>query len=298
MTKAPRTFLPAEKPIEKVFLESLLKLCLISILVVIGTDIYFTRFAVVRSLIVNSSVLFAILTAFLLYHKGYYRLTVYLTAGIILAAMFYQSIAADTITTSSMAVIMVVGFSFSVLLKKSDLQIAHPLTMVGMTVVFAWLAAHPQRYGKPDASDIIVAGITYGMLYFILAYSAWILKRRYDRALEILARQNSELIEKSYEIEAQNEELLQGQENLSQLNNHLEQKVAERTYQLENQNQRLVRYAFSNAHHLRGPVARLLGLIYLSKLESATDFPELFDKIEEQAKEIDEVIKRINKELE
>jgi len=41
-----------------------------------------------------------------------------------------------------------------------------------------------------------------------------------------------------------------------------------------------------------------LGLLQLAKLEKDVDYPFLFLKIDEQAKEIDVVLKKINKELE
>ncbi|HOX83809.1 MAG TPA: hypothetical protein PLS08_12325, partial [Chryseolinea sp.] len=164
--------------------------------------------------------------------------------------------------------------------------------------VFSWLVMHPNRYGKTNSNDIIVASVTYAILYTIIAYSSWILKQRYDESINNLALINNELIEKSNEIETQNEELMQSQENLAQLNNHLEAIVQERTQKVNRQNEQLISYAYSNAHHVRGPVARVLGLIQLTKMQTELDYPELFQKIEEQTKEIDEVVKRINKELE
>lgn len=287
----------SQKPIEEFFLESLLKISLISILIVMVVDYYFTRFMVIRSVVVNSSVLFAIVTAYAFFKRGYFTLSVLWIGFLIMAAMFYQSIEADSITTSSMAVVMVIGFGFSLLLKGRISFVLHVISLSGMAIIFAWLAMHPVRYGKPDASDIIVAGITYGVLYIILAYSSWKLKQRYDEAIQQLAATNIELIEKTHEIETQNEELLQSQENLFQLNNHLESLVDARTKEVKGQNERLVRYAYTNAHHLRGPVARLLGLIQLSKMEVNLDYFFLFQKIEEQAYEIDQVVRSINKEL-
>jgi predicted neutral ceramidase superfamily lipid hydrolase len=286
------------KPIEEFFFESMMKLSFISILIVIAVDIYFIRFTVIRSLIVNFSVLFAITAAFVFYKKGFFKTSVLLMAFLIMGAMFYQSIQATMITTSSMAVVMVIGFGFSVLLKGKLPFYMHALTLSGMLAVFSWLAMHPHDYGEADASNIIVAGVTYLVLYSIIAYSSLMLKQRYDDAFETLAIQNLELIEKSNEIETQNEELTQSQENLFQLNAHLEQLVEERTRKIHEQNEKLLAYAYSNAHHLRGPVARVLGLISLSKLEAKVDYPFLFQKIEEQTNEIDGVIKTINRDLE
>jgi hypothetical protein len=285
------------KPIEKVFLESILKMSLISILAVIVVDIFFAG-TVIRSIIVNSTVLFAIVISYAFYHRGYFTSAVLLIGFLIMAAMFYQSIIAEAITTSSMAVVMIIGFGFSILLKGKLPWFLHGITLLGMTVVFSWLALHPARYGQPNANNIIIAGFTYQILYSLIAYSSKFLKQRYDEAIASLALINNELIEKSNEIETQNEELVQSQENLSQLNNHLESMVQERTLEVQRQNEQLIKYAYSNAHHVRGPVARVLGLIQLSKMETNLDYPFLFKKIEEQANEIDEVVSRINKELE
>ncbi|MBS1682147.1 MAG: hypothetical protein JST48_10565 [Bacteroidetes bacterium] len=287
-----------EKPIEAIFLESLLKMSLAGILIVIGVDLFFNQITVVRSAIVNSIILLAILISFALYKKGHFISAVLSLGFMAMFAMFYQSILAETITTSSMAVVMVIGFGFSVLLKGRLPILLHAFTLLGVIVVFAWLSLHPLRYNKPDASEIIVAGVTYVILYFIIAYSSLILKQRYDDAYDKLALQNYELIEKANEIETQNEELVQSQENLHNLNIHLESLVNERTEKIKKQNEQLIRYAYSNAHHMRGPVARLLGLVHLSKIESSIDYPLLFKKMEEQAKEIDDVVKEINRELE
>ncbi|MBL7857562.1 MAG: hypothetical protein JNM57_07725 [Cyclobacteriaceae bacterium] len=285
------------KPIEEFFLESLIKICLASIVLVMAVDYYFNRFDVIRSVIVNSSVLFAIITTYALHRFGYFVSAVLWIGFIIMGAMFYQSIASDAITTSSMAVVMVIGFGFSVLLKGRLPIVLHGITLLGMCLVFTWLALHPLRYNEPNASDIIVAGFTYGVLYMVIAYSSWILKQRYDDIFKNLEEKNHELVEKSHEIATQNEELMQSQENLYQLNNHLESLVDARTREVQNQNERLIRYSYTNAHHLRGPVARVLGLLQLSKMDVNLDYPFLFQKIEEQTREIDQVISSINKEL-
>lgn len=286
-----------KRPIEQYFLDTLLKIALISILIVMAVDFYFNRFFVMRSVIVNSIVLVAIIIAFVLHVRGFFTTAVLLIGFLIMAAMFYQSIESDSITTSSMAVVMVIGFGFSILLTGKFPLTLHGITLLGMISIFTWLALHPQRYGKPDANDIIVAGITYVMLYIVIALSAWRLRQRYDEVLAMLVVTNHELVEKTHEIEMQNEELVQSQENLYELNKHLESLVETRTQEVTKQSERLIKYAYANAHHLRGPVARALGLIQLSKMDAGLDFPFIFQKVEEQVLEIDTVIKGINNEL-
>jgi signal transduction histidine kinase len=282
--------LKLSKSIEVFFLESLLKISLVSIIIVMLVDYGFNRFDVLRSIIVNGLILFAIVSTIVLHWRGFFTAAVLWIGFVIMAAMFYQGIAADSITTSSMAVIMVVGFGFSVLLRGNLPIVLHVITLSGMTFVFIWLALHPARYGQADAGNIIVAGVTYLVLYSVIAYSSKVLKSRYDGVFGMLA-------DKASEIEAQNEELQQSQENLFQLNSHLEQIVEERTNKVKQQNEQLIRYAYTNAHHLRGPVARILGLIQLSKVDTDLDYKFLFARMEEQTLELDEVVKGINQEL-
>ena len=274
-----------------------MKIGLVSISIVIAVDFGFNRFEVVRSIIVNGVVFFAIATTLVLHRLGYFVSAVLWIGFLIMAAMFYQSIEAETITTSSMAVVMVIGFGFSVLLKGKLPWFLHAITLLGMAGIFFWLAMHPVRYQEQRPGDIIIAGVTYMVLYSVVAYSSKLLKQRYDGALTELAEKNLELAENAQEIETQNEELQQSQENLSELNNHLEQLVEDRTNKIKEQNERLIRYAYANAHHLRGPVARLLGLIQVSKMETNLDYKFLFDRIQEQTIELDEVVKGINREL-
>ncbi len=107
----------------------------------------------------------------------------------------------------------------------------------------------------------------------------------------------SELQSQADEIEAQNEELIQSQDRLNEFNLHLEKLVNKKTQNIVEQNKVLIKYAYANAHHVRGPVARLLGLVRLSKIDTEVNYPLLFSKIECEAKEMDIVIKEQSDEL-
>jgi hypothetical protein len=113
-----------------------------------------------------------------------------------------------------------------------------------------------------------------------------------------LRNANIELYEKSNEIAAQNEELLQIQDHLNLVNSSLEKEVTERTVKIKEQNEMLIKYSYTNAHHLRGPVARLLGLASICQKESDPDYAFFISKMLDQTKELDGVIKQINIELE
>jgi tetratricopeptide (TPR) repeat protein len=113
-----------------------------------------------------------------------------------------------------------------------------------------------------------------------------------------LKQLNREIQEKHEEILAQSEELTQANQEISRINENLEQEVHLRTEKIERQNQMLIEYAYSNAHNVRGPLARILGL---ASLMSREDDPELLKEYTTfmyvSAQELDNVIRDINVKL-
>jgi signal transduction histidine kinase len=113
-----------------------------------------------------------------------------------------------------------------------------------------------------------------------------------------LEKLNREIYEKHEEILAQAEELTQANQEISRINESLEAEVTHRTDKIERQNKILIEYAFSNAHNVRGPLARILGLASLMSME---DDPELLKEyntyIYVSAQELDNVIRAINIKL-
>jgi tetratricopeptide (TPR) repeat protein len=87
-------------------------------------------------------------------------------------------------------------------------------------------------------------------------------------------------------------------EEIVRTNEILEAKVKERTAKLIEQNKELTEYAFVNAHEIRGPLARMLGLVMLMKLEQSTpDMKRYVEMMGDSSAEMDQVIRRINKLL-
>jgi len=149
-----------------------------------------------------------------------------------------------------------------------------------------------------DANDFDFLQVRTVICYFFISACCFTFQVIIANNDDFNQRLVFELKERKEEIEVQNEELLQGQENLSQINLHLENLVEERTQKIRTQNEILLNYAYTNAHHVRGPVARLLGLIQLSRMKTDLDYPWFFEKVEHETREIDIIIKRIGSELE
>ncbi len=87
---------------------------------------------------------------------------------------------------------------------------------------------------------------------------------------------------------------------VAQMNERLEELVLERTEKIKIQNQKLIEFTFFTAHELRGPVARILGLIELAKLKELNDEDrnQILQRLEEATTQLDEVIRLINRKLE
>jgi signal transduction histidine kinase len=104
--------------------------------------------------------------------------------------------------------------------------------------------------------------------------------------------------DRTAELEATIEQLHDTNNELTTINEHLDSIVFERTKVLENKNAQLTEYAFINSHLLRAPVARVLGLANILKLESTKlDSKELIDRFIHACNELDSVVKIINEVL-
>lgn len=124
---------------------------------------------------------------------------------------------------------------------------------------------------------------------------------QYKRNEYLQASINRELevkvAERTKELETQNREMERQKEEIQALNENLESLVRLRTSELEDRNNRIREYAFSNSHLVRGPLARILGLAYLAQHnpECVPDFPAM---VHDHAHDLDAVIKEMTKILE
>lgn len=91
---------------------------------------------------------------------------------------------------------------------------------------------------------------------------------------------------------------LMGQQ-LKMANAHLEEKVKDRTRELEEKNTHLAEYTFINVHLLRGPLCRIIGLTNLMSLENTKEETlHLLDLLNESNTELEQLIKKITEVLE
>jgi signal transduction histidine kinase len=224
----------------------------------------------------DTVILIAVGISYLCLQTGHYKTSVIVITSVPLITMFYHAI---TLHDNS------IGFAYSILLKGRLMWWMHGITFCVLVALFWIEALSPTLYHEASTNEVVSLAITYLVLYFLMTATTGMLKRRYDLIHEELMTVNQNLVENAVEIEAQNEMLTKSYDKVNDLNRVLEQTVEDRTHHI-------------NAHQVRGPIARLLGLINLSKMDSSLGFPELFKMIENETHEIDTIINRISIELE
>jgi signal transduction histidine kinase len=96
-------------------------------------------------------------------------------------------------------------------------------------------------------------------------------------------------------VQKRTSELSEANEELLNLNENLEHLVQERTTKISSQLAKITEYAHINSHEVRGPLARIMGLIKL--INATKDIHEiipLINKLEQSANELDEIVRKMN----
>lgn len=292
-----RNCLPMDsKSIEAFFLNTLLKLATAGIVVITVVDVFFYPLDHM-SIIIDLVILIACVLAYGLRLRAPVSAMLIFTS-VLLVSMIYQCIFVPMNTSISLCVLLLDGFIVSVMLKHVVKIVMHTLIVTSVTAIFIYQYMTPSLSFAADANEMVSIAVTYLIIYFNLAYPSSILKAKYDRINRDLNQTNDALTQQTREMTDQNAALLSAQNELAMLNTNLERILNERTARIQAQNEILVRYSYNNAHHLRGPVARLLGLAMIYKMDDALDADFIISKMVDQAHEIDTVVKLINEDLE
>lgn len=114
--------------------------------------------------------------------------------------------------------------------------------------------------------------------------------------------QNKLLMSKNLEISKAKKDLDKTNEELISINSSLEDKVAERTSSLKNMNDELINsnneldlFIYRASHDLKGPIARLLGMTLLAKMDNKDEaLKEYIELIEKGAVDINKVLNKLN----
>lgn len=121
-----------------------------------------------------------------------------------------------------------------------------------------------------------------------------------ERTIEI-SNQKEEIESQRDSIESKNRALAEAHDliaaqnkELAKVNQTLEQKVDERTYELQLANIELDEFVYKASHDIKGPLARILGLIKLSLLEvNGTDIKVYLQKLKKEAELTNLALKKL-----
>ena len=288
------------KSINRIFIQSMLWVAMGGIFITLLLD---TRlgFSDTISIIVDSGIFFAAsvgLAVSKLLQK--HTLAILLFTGTVLCLIMFQL--ATTIgyhLGSSVMVVIVLGYIHSIVLKGIIRIVLHVITLSFMIALLIYQLYFPEKFVPTNTTtDLLAIAVPYILVYLIVTYTAAVLKDLLDTSNIDLVILNKDLAEKNCEIETQNEELNSHQEDMSSVNCRLEELVEERSHSIKDKNEAIARYGFRNAHNVRGPLARILGLIILSKIDNSMTKTDILLMIEKEATDIDTIIHDITLDLE
>jgi len=141
-------------------------------------------------------------------------------------------------------------------------------------------------------------------LYFefitsLLVVTLFLVQFNYGRKLKKYSASLEESVgARTEELRTTVEELNHANEELTSMNDGLDLMVKNRTAELEERNYQLTEYAFINSHLLRAPLARVLGLTDLIRMESTDpNTQELMEKLLNSCEELDEIIRLMSTQL-
>ena len=133
--------------------------------------------------------------------------------------------------------------------------------------------------------------INTGVLFLITFY----LKENFILYRKSVQTTNERLKRSSEKLIEQTEQLQQQKADLTRLREYLENIVTNKISEAQNKSEVLEEYSFINSHHVRAPLARVLGLIPLIELEhKGKSLPDVYQKIKSDAEEIDLILSKIN----
>lgn len=166
-------------------------------------------------------------------------------------------------------------------------------------LMISYLLAFPelfnvQTFDLTSREEIIALSIDCFFSALLLSVFFVRVKRRFEKYRAQVKMRNVELKELQSSIISQNTLIEEQKAKVEQLNSDLYMLVQQRTTEVQSRNKMLAEYAFINAHVLRGPLSRVMGLLNLMLLEERTSDPEKVKQVQNAAEEMDLIIRKIN----
>jgi signal transduction histidine kinase len=149
------------------------------------------------------------------------------------------------------------------------------------------------NYYQPEKIGALQHAIDFVAIGGILVLFSLYMKNKFIFYRKKVAKRYHQMNSVANTLEINNKRVTDNQEEIKVINENLESIIQERIVAIEEKNRSLEEYAFINAHTLRGPLCRIIGLINLIERESGSGSQEL-QQIKLLSKQIDEEVRKIN----
>lgn len=167
------------------------------------------------------------------------------------------------------------------------------------TIALIILLYFPSILGTMNTENLNLEykAVDYFVVALIITSFTIYLKDKYMFYRNQTAIRNEQLQRVATNLTRQNLDLQSQQEEIKAINENLESLIVDQTKGIEIKNKELAEYAFINAHLLRAPLTRILGITTLMESDPNNFNPEEVIRIKELANEMDTVVRKINEVL-
>lgn len=169
------------------------------------------------------------------------------------------------------------------------------LLLYGMVLILFAYTDILELYSTPNENySNLSREMDFLIMTIILISITLYLKNNFFSFRESAVLNNVRLSESSRTLSDQNQKLKEQQAELNAIRDNLQEITSLKIREVHRKTETLKEYAFINAHHVRGPLARILGLITLIELENPDQQKsDALNEIKREAHEMDGIIGRI-----
>jgi signal transduction histidine kinase len=215
------------------------------------------------------------------------------TGGILmLAALFtYRGLVTTDFTETTYTLLITIGFISALVSRRRASIFLRTIILVCLLVLLF------KDYQTVSFALLLRRAIPYLIVFSIVTVCSGILKARYESNQARLREMVDLLNRKNKKIKDQHVMLKKNYRELAELNGNLEHIIGQKTEKIKEKNKQLADIAYENAHTIRGPLARILGLIHLMNIEPENS--ELYlCMIRDEANAMDGILLKVTKKIE
>jgi signal transduction histidine kinase len=276
--------------IEQSFFKAIILIALVGCGIVLVFDLFLVKHGSYSVELVSLLIQVLLLTLYSLDKIDFGKIT----TGVIIAMaiMFtYRGMITDDFNEITCTLLITVGFICSLVSKGVSRNTLKVIILICLVMVLF------KGWREQPFLLLFRHAIPYLISFSIVTICSGLLKTKYENNQVRLKEMVDLLNKKNQKINDQNALLKKNYNELSDLNQNLEAIIDQKTHKIAEKNKQLGEIAYANAHQIRGPLARILGLLNLINMEPGKkDF--YLCKINEQANEMDDTLLKVTKSIE